>query len=90
VIISKMAATGRLRSGAMRGFVLLILLIGSQQQVNPAGCEHFKLQLELQVEEINIFNKMFLWCTKKRKKLRMTQYDALRGMQRWYTGTTVL
>jgi hypothetical protein len=55
-----MAATRRLQSAAMRDFVLLILLIGSQQQVNPAGCEHFKLQLELRVEEIIIYKKRFL------------------------------
>jgi hypothetical protein len=49
VIISKMAATWRLHSAAMRDFVLLFILIGSQQQVNPAAC---KLQLELQVKDI--------------------------------------
>jgi hypothetical protein len=77
-----MAAARRLRSAAMRDFVLLVLLIGSQQQVNPAACEHFTFQLKLQVEEINIYKNMFLWCPKMRKKLRKTQYDAMRGMQR--------
>ena len=58
VIISKMASTRRLHSAALRDFVLLIFLFGSQQQVNPgAACEHFTFKLKLQVEEINIYKK---------------------------------
>jgi hypothetical protein len=47
-----MASTRRLRSVAMRDFIFIILLIGSQQQVNAAACEHFTFLLELQVEDI--------------------------------------